>query len=604
MSENKPRATKRPAAERGWLHTLLLVAAAIACASPLSGNRADADLWGHIQFGRDVLRYGLPHATTYSYTAENYTWINHENLAEISYAVINDSFGGAGLLIFKCGVGLGAIGLIGWSLRRQRVHFMVLCGVLLLVALNLNAFWQVRPQLFSYGLFALLLFLLGHCFTGWDFRWRLPLLPTTGEPAPCPPKYNSARMRRLWLAPLLFLVWANAHGGFAAGLAVLLVYLGLRGVEAWLAWRERSWGILRRLTMMGVASVLATFVNPYGPNLHLWMARSLGAARPEITEWHPPLLLQPIWWPLLGLLLLFFAALLLTRRSRDFTQLAILAALLWQTLTHQRHAPFLAIAFGFWMTPHVESLVVRIAGRRSPTEEPEPQRPGWLLAALSIGCLLMGGVVVNRLRVMQVDRGEYPVAAMQFIARHRLQGNMVATYNWAQYVIGCFGKRSSEGGSSERRDSAGGNSDGPGIRLAFDGRFRTCYPQELVDMHFDLILGDIPHLRNRASREPVQGNRILEVRGTELVLGSRLQPHTERVLRQQRDRWTLLYQDGLAQLWGRRDIFDDPASPRYLPPAARSISDQPQRGFAAWPATPAAAEPLVPANQLANRTAS
>ena len=42
-----------------------------------------------------------------------------------------------------------------------------------------------------------------------------------------------------------------------------------------------------KIGLMAVVGVLATFVNPYGPNLHLWLVQSLGEARPEIRDWHP-----------------------------------------------------------------------------------------------------------------------------------------------------------------------------------------------------------------------------------------------------------------------------------------------------------------------------
>ena len=50
-------------------------------------------------------------------------------------------------------------------------------------------------------------------------------------------------------------------------------------------------------------------------------------------------------------------------------------------------------------------------------------------------------------------------------------------FKWAQYAIAAFGVNSDER---------------PHLKVAFDGRFRTCYPQELVDMYFDFAIGDAP----------------------------------------------------------------------------------------------------------------
>jgi hypothetical protein len=48
----------------------------------------------------------------------------------------------------------------------------------------------------------------------------------------------------------------------------------------------------------------------------------------------------------------------------------------------------------------------------------------------------------------------------------------------------------------------------------------------------------------------------------------------------------LLYQDSLAQLWGRSTRYDDPQKSDYLPPENRDVTDALQAGFVPWPALP------------------
>src|SRR5262249_39320806 len=78
-----------------------------------------------------------------------------------------------------------------------------------------------------------------------------------------------------WLIPLLFVVWANLHGGFVIGLAYL----------AYLAVTERQAIWLKILALSG----LATFVNPYGPMLYVEIARTLFDSQLhwQIVEWRP-----------------------------------------------------------------------------------------------------------------------------------------------------------------------------------------------------------------------------------------------------------------------------------------------------------------------------
>ena len=75
-----------PAAPLTWIEWRIYLAMVLAYAVAFSPNLADADLWGHVQHGRDALQHGLSTTTTHSYTADGYRWINHENLAELILA--------------------------------------------------------------------------------------------------------------------------------------------------------------------------------------------------------------------------------------------------------------------------------------------------------------------------------------------------------------------------------------------------------------------------------------------------------------------------------------------------------------------------------------
>ncbi|MCO6457376.1 MAG: hypothetical protein J5I93_18915 [Pirellulaceae bacterium] len=578
-----------------WLQRGLLVSVLLAAAVALSANAADPDLWGHVQYGRDLLRDGLPATTTYSFTAEGYRWINHENLAEILLAVGADTVGPVGLLWAKCLLSLALFGLLLWQARRRAVRPLAAGLCLLLVALNLAAHWSLRPQLVSYASYSLLLALLAWCFDGWEGRWRMRWVPWRGtgqrsalgsHPGSSDSSslsgWNSERLKYLWLAPPLMLVWANSHGGFVAGYCIFSAYLLLRAVEALSCRGWAARGLVLRLLCMVAAAGLATLINPYGPRLHAWLFSALSIPRPEITEWHPVNWAGAEGWPLLLLVGTGVLALTLTRRSRDFTHLVLLGIILWQSVEHARHIPFLAIAFGFWLPAHVQSMLrrFRLTGRENRQSEAESsvaaRRLRWgLLGAMCLVNLLLGLTLVRRLADMPVYRDQYPVAAVQFMADHQLRGRLVVTYNWAQYLIAAFG----------RLDSTAAEH---GVSVAFDGRFRTCYPQDVVDMHFDLVLGDLgERFRYRSPLSPpFDPGRVLEHGAPNLVLLNRFQPHSEQMLRGRDTDWVLLYQDRVAQLWGRRAVYDDPALATYLAAEHRVLTELPQSGSASWPALP------------------
>lgn len=555
-----------------WLDALLYGGTFLAIAVALSPNLPDPDLWGHVEYARDAMQFGLPATTTYSYTAEGYPWVNHELLAEYLQAFGIDTVGPLGMLVAKCLLGIACMAVVIFFGRRERPATLSVCAVSLLMAVNLTYFWCLRPQLLTFVSYVLMLAVLTNCFEGWQGKWWLPwprqLRPTESL------SYSSRRMKWLWLVPAIIWVWTNSHGGFVAGICIFATYLFCRGLELIVQRGREANGLLKRFALMIGAVLLVTFINPYGPGLHVGLYRELGAPRPEIIEWRPPDFLSPYMIPFWLLIVVWFATLLLSRRTHDFTHLAIMTATCWQSLEHRRHIPFFAIAFGFWMMPHVDSALRRLGIVKDELPTPEPVKPAWKWAfagTIGLAFTIGSAQLYFRLSDMPVHRNEYPVSAFQYVVDRKLEGKMVVTFNWAQYAIAAFGKKTP---------------DGPGVLVHADGRFRTCYPQELLDMHFDFALGDLqPRFRSHRS-PPLDGSRILDYGSPDLALVARGQPSSVNVMFRNADQWTLLYQDKVAQIWGRTARFGDPASKHFIPPAERCITNDEQTGTITWPALP------------------
>ncbi len=565
---------------------LVMLVVVLAAALAMSPNVADPDLWGHVQFGRDVLESGeIAKTTTYSYTADGFRWINHENLSEIVMAMVADSLGPLGLVWGKFLLSLLVIILIfRWNLK-QGVGLIVASVITLLVAANLGYHWSIRPQLSSFLGFTLLLLLLQYCFAGWRDRWhagwpRRWFDEPSGQMAVAADGqvdirarlgYQSHRMRLLWLAPPLFFLWANSHGGFVAGLAVYVAYLGCRGLEALNRGGGHGWGLVRRMTLMAIVAVLATMLNPYGPRLHLWLLESLGSPRPEISDWSNRELLTVIGAKFWLLLAVAAIALGFSKRKLDATQIIILCLTAWQSMSHFRHVAFFAILCGFWIAPHLQSAMQRLS--QSAQTQPISGLGRVAMQALLLVCIgLIGSRLQERLSDLQVYRDQFPVDAIDYMRQNHLNGRLVVTYDWAQYSIAAL--------------CASHLSPGNRSLVAFDGRFRTCYPQSIVDMHFDFLYGHAESVRRYRSPQspPCDPSRVLFHKQPELVLLRRNGELTEQHMRMNRDRWSLLYQDAIAQVWGLRALFDDPNSSQYVPPHRRIVHNLRSPESVSWPA--------------------
>ncbi len=556
---------------RRWLWPSFAII--LAAVGTMTTNVVDPDLWGHYQYGREALHDGaLQTTTTWSYAVSGHPWVNHENVAEVATAWVADRFGILGLTLGKLAFGILIVACAVWTARRQGVAWLCTGLVVVLAADNMRFHWQFRPQAFSYAYFAVMLATLEWSFAGWNSaRPSLSDLRSGIRPT----KPDLYRLRGLWILPPLLCLWTNTHGGFAAGLAIYCAYLGLRLLEALCWWREDSRGVIKRLIMMILAGILATCINPYGHHLHLWMLDTLTAAPPEIGDWAP----LPIWstqatgfWLLIGVCMF---ALVRSRRPWDLVQIALMSLVLWQSLRHCRHLCFFALMAAFWIPQYLQSAVSPLVEgfRRSPLGGDAGRRLARVLMAPVVAWLVMISASLGpKLSLLPVPKNEYPVSAMQFLRDHDLHGRIMVTFNWAQYAIACFAHE---------------NRPDPSL-VAIDGRLNTCYPREILDLYLDFLLGPpTPESRLRApTSAPYDPMLALTYADPDLFLLDRGQRPAIRVITAASENWVLLYQDSLAQIWGRKSQFDDPRSPRYLPPQRRVIGDEQQAGTVQWPAFP------------------
>lgn len=523
----------------------------LVAANLLAWRTVEPDLWGHIQYGEDWLHAGrMPRTATHTYSTPDHPWVNHENLFELAVAIGQRTVGGLGLMIFKCLAGLWLLRAMVRTAQGRGVSTLTAVVSMVPVTWGLSEFWLARPQLFSFLCFGLMMLAVDRAFRN---------IADSGRVA----------FKWLWMCVPLMTVWTNSHGGFAAGLCVLLALLGLRSIEMLIKRQPGAWKSITHFSVIGAAAALAVLVNPYGYELPWWMLVSLSQPRPEVSEWANILDGGITAVPFAVLSVLTITSLWMTRRKRDWVELIVLGLIAVQTLGHVRHLAFFALAFGFWMPLHVGSLWDRLAAWRPTlgTHEKLTARAARLLASeITVVGILLLSLLGYSFANFGVDRGKFPVSAVEFMAEENISGRMVVTFDWAQYALAALA---------------------PSTTVGFDGRYDTCYPQWVVDINFDLLFGNDMSRRFRGKNSgAVDSNRVLEFGDPNLVLMDRIADPAAVKFLDSNDAWTRLYSDGRAILWGRRTVFDDPGSPGYLPAERRRIGDEMPSGIAQWPGFP------------------
>jgi hypothetical protein len=253
----------------------------------------------------------------------------------------------------------------------------------------------------------------------------------------------------LWLLPL-FAVWANTHGGFVAGLVLLAGSCAIECALLLLApeARERSAARGKAAVFVGllVGSLLATFVNPYGPSLYARVFRLLGDPyfMDLHSEWKSPQFHGQGAFQFEGLMLLFPLLLAVSRRRANAVELGLSLLLFHFALTGLRYLPLWVLvvtpllARSAAEVPALQALALRLkqAAEGGTLFVVWRGRAPWVWSAAAAVALLAGSRLVEG-RVARLSQEIVPTEALdRLLALHAEDPGAVVfhSYNWGGYL--------------------------------------------------------------------------------------------------------------------------------------------------------------------------
>lgn len=435
------------------VHSVLL--AALVYVLAYFSNTPDFDLWARLGVGSIVFQTGhVARHDIFSYLPTKPMWIDHEwGSGVIFYAFVKlfgeqGLFALKGLLIYAIFATVGKTISVRASNQRPSFLFYAFLGY----ALHPAIASLIRSHMFTYLFFAIWLYALERVRRG--------------------------ERRIVWVFPCTMLVWVNVHGGFVAGIGLLLLY-----TVGELCNRKSV------LLYLGILSsvLVAMLVNPYG--LSLWRAVVEAALlpRPFITEWRPISLAGPkeliggiAVHYLMGFMVLAGLTLAAALRPRalaqktDWTKVIVTVVLLWLGVRHQRHAAFFVLAAtGLWY----EQLVGLLEPLRAILDRIVPGGAaakraiaGWGLGYVLPAALLVAIIPKLSHRVV-VDYRRFPVGSFEFIKQNGLSGNLATAFDWGSYAAWKLY---------------------PACKVMIDGRYEEVFANDVFDlaMRFSVRQGD------------------------------------------------------------------------------------------------------------------
>ena len=351
----------------------------------------DPDAFWHLALGREALASGPPHIEAYSWTAANTPVQSDQWLGQLVLALGYESFGWKGVAMVRALAGGATIALTAFVALGERARPLVAILATLPALLLLRGVWTERPQLLALVAFAAAVVLLRAALRG--------------------------QARALWTCVPLFLVWANVHGSYALGLAMLAP------VALWLRRRDALLAL--------AASAIATLLTPAGPGALTAPAEHFLRPPRYIQEWAVPELITPA-----GLVLaVTLAAVLVTalHGRAGGREALILVPVAFVALTAARHAAFLGIAAAPFLAAHGPGALRGIAenvGIRQLAFGPAGTSRIVTPVSVAIAVLSIAGTAI--VAPTQPDLRAYPVAALPAL---RAGPGLLNEYDWGGFLI-------------------------------------------------------------------------------------------------------------------------------------------------------------------------
>lgn len=384
----------------------------------------DTDTWWHLRSGEQILsQRSVPQTDPFSLTRGGQPWIDQSWLSQIVMVAFYHGFGGAG----QSGDG-GSVGLAIYTalLATAGMAFVfATCAgnvylrafVAVLSATTAAVFWSPRPQMMSFFLSTVILYLIY--------------------------LYKRKKVDRLWVIPPLMILWVNLHSGFAIG----FIFLGgtIAGEILGRIFNRADpkvilWVGIRKLILITIVSALVLVINPYTVQMlsYPFKTAGIGALQQSIQEWQSPNFHGVETWPFLVMLFGILAAAGLSKRGLDWTDLVLTCGTAFMALIWQRNFAVFAVVAAPVLALHLNALLESAGLRLAKARPPRGAFAAfnWIILGLVVlGALFKIFIAVNPRTVAQAQSDILPVRTARYLNQINPPGPMFNTYNWGGYLM-------------------------------------------------------------------------------------------------------------------------------------------------------------------------
>ena len=439
----------------------------LACFVMLFGsidNNIDVDFWARLTVGKSFFQTGQLFNYDFQSYGTTHEFIDHEWGSSVVFYLVQNYFGDIGLFLLKSILIFLTFFIITRliKLEKQDSKLYFLFFFFAIQSISYNIFSTIRCQSFSFLFFVLYLYIL---------------------------KKSKQNYRILWTIPVLNIVWANMHGGFAIGLVLILLFAIGEMLN-----KNNSKPYFITFTI----ACLTTLINPYGIKYLYFIFNALTLNRVHITEWQsaffvPMYKFMYIKYKIFfaSAVVLFFLSIYKNIKQSGFIEfykkvdkpkyLILLFTALISIKSLRFHTFFILSTIALCYNDFYN-----IFNKKLP-EKIDSLKEVILFALIFISTL---SHLYNYKFINTVKMREYPVKCIEFLKINNLKGNLLTNFHYGSYASYKLY---------------------PNIQVFMDGRYEEVYDVNLINEMGDLFLTKNKNLLEKYHTDYIIIDKIYEL---------------------------------------------------------------------------------------------
>lgn len=381
----------------------------------------DADTGWHIRIGEFILdNFSIPSHDIFSYVTPPLPWTTPEWLSEVIMAALHRAFGLKGVAIFFALLISLIYYLLFKIIRRYEGNILIDVFVIVFVIVSSMIHWLARPHIISAVLFLISYYILD------NFQ-------------------DNNNKNYLYLIPAIMLCWVNLHGAFISGFLLIGIYLVSNLLIFFISngkQKEEFKEKIKILSLIALLCILISFLNPHGYNTLVYPFKVLSNQylMDHIIEFLSPNFHQLSVIPFKYLLLLVIAVIAITRNKLKLTEILLIVLFTNMALYSARYILLFSIVVAPILSRHCKLLFKQLRGKiinflqnrsdRIAAIDATARGYVWVLPLALVFPFLLSGGLDHRF-----DETKKPVAAVEFLKKESLKGNMFNEYAFGGYIV-------------------------------------------------------------------------------------------------------------------------------------------------------------------------